>query len=64
MWEPQRLTTQQSSAKTELAEETEVPGENLLQYHNVYKSHMTRPGIDPGAGELPPDLRHETKCKG
>jgi hypothetical protein len=32
-----------------VAGETEVLGENLLQYHFVhYKSHMTRPGFEPG----------------
>jgi hypothetical protein len=33
----------------ELAGETEVLGENLLQRHFVdHKSHMTRPGLEPG----------------
>jgi hypothetical protein len=32
-----------------LADETEVLGENLLQHHFVnHKSHMTRPGLEPG----------------
>jgi hypothetical protein len=32
-----------------LAEETEVLGEHLPQRHLVHhKSHMTRPGLDPG----------------
>jgi hypothetical protein len=33
----------------ELAGETEVLGENLLQYHFVHhKSHMTWPVLEPG----------------
>jgi hypothetical protein len=32
-----------------LAGETEVLGENLPQRHFIYyKSHMTRPGFEPG----------------
>jgi hypothetical protein len=32
-----------------LVGETEVLGENLLQRHFVHhKSHMTRPGLEPG----------------
>jgi hypothetical protein len=31
----------------ELAQETEVLGENLPQYHVHHKSHMTLPGIEP-----------------
>jgi hypothetical protein len=31
-----------------LAGETEALGENLPQRHFVHKSHMTRPGLEPG----------------
>jgi hypothetical protein len=36
-----------------LAGETEVIGENLPQRHSAHhKSHMTRPGFEPGPPEL------------
>lgn len=38
----------EQSAKLELAEDTEVLGENLPQYHFIrHRSHMTQPGIEP-----------------
>jgi hypothetical protein len=38
----------EQSMEWELAGETEVLGENLLQYHIVhYKSYMTWPGLEP-----------------
>jgi hypothetical protein len=39
----------EQSVEWELAGETEVLGENLLQRHFVqHKSHMTWPGLEPG----------------
>jgi hypothetical protein len=42
------MTSVEQSVEWELTEETEVPGENLLQCHSVHhKSHMNWPGIGP-----------------
>jgi hypothetical protein len=39
----------EQSVEWELTGETEVLRENLPQHHFVhYKSHMTRPGLEPG----------------
>jgi hypothetical protein len=39
----------EQSMESELAGETEVLGENLHQRHFAHhKSHMTRPGLEPG----------------
>jgi hypothetical protein len=38
----------EQSVQWEVAVETEVLGENLPLYHFVHKSHVTRPGFEPG----------------
>jgi hypothetical protein len=59
-----RLMSVEQSLEWELAGQTEVFGENLLQCHFVHhKSHMTWPGLEPGpsrwkAGDYAPELRH------
>jgi hypothetical protein len=43
------IATVEQSVKCELAGETEVFGENLLQYHFVHhKSYIIRPGFETG----------------
>jgi hypothetical protein len=43
------MMSMKQSVEWELAGETEVHGDNLVQHHFVHhKSHMTWPGIEPG----------------
>jgi hypothetical protein len=46
------MVTVEQLVEWKLAGETEVLGENLLQPNFVHnKSHMTRPGLEPGPPE-------------
>jgi hypothetical protein len=47
LYHPQMMMSVEQSVECKLAGETEVPGENLPQFHFVHhKSHMTWPGLE------------------